>query len=83
MVILIVAHDEPVPGHQRPYAELGGFVMGLDVPPLVDLTLILVCYLVLGCFLEGFAMLVMTCRSCSRSWCGWDTTRSGSVSWSS
>ncbi|WP_370206229.1 TRAP transporter large permease [Pararhodobacter marinus] len=40
--------------------EVGAFLEGLNVHSLVILALILACYLVLGCFLEGFAMLVLT-----------------------
>ena len=40
--------------------EVGSFLEGLSVHPLVILAMILACYLVLGCFLEGFAMLVLT-----------------------
>ncbi len=36
------------------------FLAGLGLPPIGILLLILLCYLVLGCFLEGFAMLVLT-----------------------
>ena len=36
------------------------FLIGLSLHPLAILGLILLCYLVLGCFLEGFAMLVLT-----------------------
>jgi TRAP-type C4-dicarboxylate transport system permease large subunit len=41
----------------RRIAELLG---GLALPTLAVLALILACYLVLGCFLEGFAMLVLS-----------------------
>ena len=61
MLILIAAHMiNPFLALSHIPQELGGFLMGLDVPPLVVLALILFCYLILGCFLEGFAMLVLT-----------------------
>ncbi|NDV02835.1 TRAP transporter large permease [Pseudoroseicyclus tamaricis] len=41
-------------------ALVGTFLGGLDVAPVVVLGLILLSYLILGCFLEGFAMLVLT-----------------------
>ena len=40
--------------------HIAGLVKGLDVPRVVVLILILAVYLVLGCFLEGFSMLVLT-----------------------
>ncbi|WP_373354901.1 TRAP transporter large permease [Pseudoroseicyclus sp. CXY001] len=39
---------------------VGTFLEGLQVAPVVVLGLILLSYLILGCFLEGFAMLVLT-----------------------
>ncbi len=38
----------------------GMIVRGLDMPAVGTLLIILACYLVLGCFLEGFAMLVLS-----------------------
>ena len=61
MLILIAAHMIiPFLALTHIPQQLGGFLSGLDVPPLVVLGLILFCYLILGCFLEGFAMLVLT-----------------------
>ena len=39
---------------------IGGFIEGLGLGPTGVLVLILAIYIVLGCFLEGFAMLVLT-----------------------
>ncbi|GEO84771.1 MULTISPECIES: TRAP transporter large permease [Alphaproteobacteria] len=41
-------------------AAVGDFLTGLDIGRYGVLMLILLSYLVLGCFLEGFAMLVLT-----------------------
>ena len=41
-------------------AAVGDLLTGLDIGPYGVLMLILFSYLVLGCFLEGFAMLVLT-----------------------
>ncbi|PTX04995.1 MULTISPECIES: TRAP transporter large permease [Pararhodobacter] len=61
MLILIAAHMIiPFLALTHIPQQLGAFLSGLDVPPLVVLGLILFCYLILGCFLEGFAMLVLT-----------------------
>lgn len=61
MLILIAAHMiNPFLALSHIPQELGEFLTGLQVPRLVVLALILLVYLVLGCFLEGFAMLVLT-----------------------
>ncbi|MCB1389796.1 MAG: TRAP transporter large permease [Rhodobacteraceae bacterium] len=61
MLILIAAHMIiPFLSLTHIPQALGGFLANLAVPPLVVLGLILFCYLILGCFLEGFAMLVLT-----------------------
>lgn len=61
MLILIAAHI------LNPFMALSGipvaasqFIMSLDLPALGVLAVILLIYLVLGTFLEGFAMLVFT-----------------------
>jgi tripartite ATP-independent transporter DctM subunit len=36
------------------------YIVGMDVPPIVVLILICCMYLVLGCFMEGFGMLLLT-----------------------
>jgi C4-dicarboxylate transporter, DctM subunit len=41
-------------------AELSAAVAGLDLPPLVILGAILVIYLILGCFMESMAMVLLT-----------------------
>ena len=61
MLILISAHlMNPFLALSHIPQALGGVLGGLDLPPLGVLALILLCYLVLGCFLEGFAMLVLS-----------------------
>ncbi|WP_010139844.1 TRAP transporter large permease [Oceanicola sp. S124] len=61
MLILIAAHlINPFLALTHIPSLVGEFLAGLDVGPLVILGLILLTYLVLGCFLEGFAMLVLT-----------------------
>lgn len=61
MLILISAHlINPFLALSHIPQALGEFLIGLDVPPLAILGLILLTYMVLGCFLEGFAMLVLT-----------------------
>lgn len=61
MLILIAAHMiNPFLALSHIPQALGEFLVGLDMPRLAILMLILACYLVLGCFLEGFAMLVLT-----------------------
>jgi tripartite ATP-independent transporter DctM subunit len=41
-------------------ADLAAFLTGLDLPRIVVLTLILATYILLGMFMEGFAMMVLT-----------------------
>lgn len=61
MLILIAAHMiNPFLALSHIPQAVGGFLSALDLPALAVLGLILLCYLVLGCFLEGFAMLVLT-----------------------
>lgn len=61
MLILIAAHMiNPFLALSHIPSAVGAFIIGLDLPVLGVLVLILVIYLVLGCFLEGFAMLVLT-----------------------
>ena len=61
MLILIAAHMiNPFLALSQIPAAVGAFLTSLEVGPLGVLTLILLSYLVLGCFLEGFAMLVLT-----------------------
>lgn len=61
MLILIAAHMvNPFLALSQIPQTLGAFLAGLTLPPLGILLLILACYLVLGCFLEGFAMLVLS-----------------------
>ncbi|MFN4101871.1 MAG: TRAP transporter large permease, partial [Pararhodobacter sp.] len=61
MLILISAHMiNPFLALSHIPQALGEFLIGLDLHRMTILFLILACYLVLGCFLEGFAMLVLT-----------------------
>lgn len=61
MLILIAAHMlNPFLALSHIPQAVGEFLGGLDIPRLGVLALILLCYLALGCFLEGFAMLVLT-----------------------
>ncbi len=61
MLILIAAHMiNPFLALSHIPQELGGYLAGLDMPAMGVLLMILACYLVLGCFLEGFAMLVLS-----------------------
>jgi tripartite ATP-independent transporter DctM subunit len=61
MLILIAAHMiNPFLALSQIPQALGAFLAGLTLPPVGILLLILICYLVLGCFLEGFAMLVLS-----------------------
>ncbi|MEZ5534819.1 MAG: TRAP transporter large permease [Thiolinea sp.] len=61
MLILIAAHllNPFLALSQIPQA-VGDFILGLDLSLYAVLAVILLCYLVLGCFLEGFAMMVLT-----------------------
>ena len=61
MLILIAAHLlNPFLALSHIPTAVGEFLTGLSLPPLAIVGLILLIYLVLGCFLEGFAMLVLT-----------------------
>ncbi|WP_028672692.1 TRAP transporter large permease [Saccharospirillum impatiens] len=61
MLILIAAHMlNPFLALSHIPTAVGDMLMGLDVGPYGILLLILLTYLILGCFLEGFAMLVLT-----------------------
>jgi TRAP-type C4-dicarboxylate transport system permease large subunit len=61
MLILIGAHMiNPFLALSHVPAFVGGALVALDLPVLGILALMLLMYLILGCFLEGFAMLVLT-----------------------
>lgn len=61
MLILIAAHLlNPFMALSRIPDAVSGFLTWLDLPVIGTLVLILLIYLVLGCFLEGFAMLALT-----------------------
>ncbi|MGV0909859.1 TRAP transporter large permease [Martelella sp. FOR1707] len=61
MLILISAHIlNPFLALTHIPDLVGTFLSGLEVGPITVLALILLTYLILGCFLEGFAMLVLT-----------------------
>ena len=61
MLILIAAHQiNPFLALCHIPTAVGGFVDALNLSATSVLLLILLVYIVLGCFLEGFAMLVLT-----------------------
>lgn len=61
MLILIAAHMlNPFLALSNIPQAIGEFLGGLAIPAIGILLIILLCYLVLGCFLEGFAMLVLS-----------------------
>jgi tripartite ATP-independent transporter DctM subunit len=61
MLILIAAHlINPFLALSHIPTAVGGFMDGLDLSATGVLLLILLIYIILGCFLEGFAMLVLT-----------------------
>ncbi|MBZ0215670.1 MAG: TRAP transporter large permease subunit, partial [Fimbriimonadaceae bacterium] len=61
MLILIAAHMiNPFLALSHIPQAIGDFLQVFDLPPIGILSLILAIYLLLGCFLEGFAMLVLT-----------------------
>ncbi|XDA97283.1 TRAP transporter large permease [Sulfitobacter sp. LCG007] len=61
MLILIAAHMiNPFMALSHIPSAVGDFVTLLNLPPVAVLLMILAIYLVLGTFLEGFAMLVLT-----------------------
>ena len=61
MLILIAAHMiNPFLALSHVPTAVGEALLGLSLPPIGTLAVILAVYLVLGCFLEGFAMLVLT-----------------------
>ena len=61
MLILIAAHIvNPFLALSHVPTYVGEALIALDIPVLGTLVLMLLVYLVLGCFLEGFAMLVLT-----------------------
>lgn len=61
MLILIAAHMiNPFLALSHIPTAVGEFISALGLGPIAVLTLILLIYLILGTFLEGFAMLVLT-----------------------
>jgi tripartite ATP-independent transporter DctM subunit len=61
MLILISAHMiNPFLALSHIPQAIGEFLIALDLPVIGTLLVILLCYLILGCFLEGFAMLVLS-----------------------
>ena len=61
MLILIAAHlINPFLALSHIPTAVGGFMDALDLSASGVLLLILLIYIILGCFLEGFAMLVLT-----------------------
>jgi len=61
--------------------QISDAVLGLQLSPLMTLMLVIVFYLILGCFMETLSMMVATVRSSRRSSSRSATTRSGSGSW--
>ncbi len=41
-------------------AALSGFISGLNLPPMAVMAIILIIYLVMGCFLDALAMILLT-----------------------
>ncbi len=61
MLILIAAHLlNPFLALSHIPDTVGAFITGLNLSFYMMLAIILLAYLVLGCFLEGFAMMVLT-----------------------
>ena len=61
MLILIAAHMiNPFMALSHIPSVVGEFITAMNLSPVGVLVMILVIYIVLGCFLEGFAMLVLT-----------------------
>ncbi len=61
MLILIAAHMiNPFLALSHIPQAVGDFLGSLNAPPIGVLGLILLTYMILGCFLEGFAMIVLT-----------------------
>ena len=60
-LILIGAHIfSPFLAMSRIPVDLANALTGMALPPLAVLAVILVAYIILGMFLEGFAILVLT-----------------------
>jgi len=61
MLILIAAHMiNPFLALSHIPQALGAFLGGLNLPAMAVLCIMLLCYLILGCFLEGYSMLVLS-----------------------
>lgn len=61
MLILISAYlINPFLAYSHIPDFVGDAIIGLNLPPMAVLAIMLLIYLVLGCFLEGFAMMVLT-----------------------
>ncbi len=61
MLILIAAHIlNPFLALSQVPTAVGDALVGLNFGPIGTLLVILMIYIVLGCFLEGFAMLVLS-----------------------
>ena len=61
MLILIAAHMiNPFLALSHIPQALGHFLGSLDLPVVAVLCMMLLCYMVLGCFMEGFSMLVLS-----------------------
>lgn len=62
-------------------SEVSRLLFSADLGMYGTLLVILAVYLVLGCFLEGLAMLVVRRQSFRRWSCSWASIRSGSECW--
>lgn len=61
MLILMAAHMiNPFMALSQIPAQVGAFIEAMNISTMGVLMVILVIYIILGCFLEGFAMLVLT-----------------------
>lgn len=61
MLILIAAHMiNPFLALSHIPQALGNFIIGLNLPSIAVLCIMLLCYLIMGCFLEGYSMLILS-----------------------
>ena len=63
-MIFVVVAGATVFGHflavTRIPADIGTFVSGLELPPMVIMGIIIVIYLLLGCLMDSLAMILLT-----------------------
>jgi tripartite ATP-independent transporter DctM subunit len=61
MLILIAAHMiNPFLALSHIPQTFGAFLSGLDLPAVAIVCMMMFCYMVLGCFMEGFSMLILS-----------------------